>query len=92
MLALNLLPGTGLGCFSLGALLEAFLLCAQQRNLNIVSITQVVPMQLWPNKMHRAGCSINQALITVRQAQTTFGCVELKYFEKVCAAGMTARQ
>ncbi|KAL0047925.1 hypothetical protein WJX82_003400 [Trebouxia sp. C0006] len=45
MLALNLLPGTGLGCFSLG-------------------------------------CSINQALITVRQAQTMFGCVELKYFEK----------
>ncbi|DBA84874.1 TPA: hypothetical protein ACH3X1_005893 [Trebouxia sp. C0004] len=45
MLALNLLPGTGLSCFSLG-------------------------------------CSMNQALITVRQAQTTFGCVELKYFEK----------
>ncbi|DBA89846.1 TPA: hypothetical protein ACH3X2_004708 [Trebouxia sp. C0005] len=45
MLALNLLPGTGLGCFSLG-------------------------------------CSINQALINIRQAQTTFGCVELKYFEK----------
>ena len=47
MLALNLLPGTGLGCFSLGALLKAFLLCAQQRNLNIVNITQIVAMQLW---------------------------------------------
>ena len=56
MLALNLLPGTGLGCFSLGALLEAFLLCAQQRNLNIVSVTQVVPMQLWPKK--NASCRV----------------------------------
>lgn len=45
MLALSLLPGTGLGCFSLG-------------------------------------CSINQALVTVRQAHNTFGCVELKYFDK----------
>jgi len=42
--------------------------------------------------LRRAGCSINQALITVRQAQTTLGCVELKYFEKVCAAGMIAWQ
>lgn len=50
MLALNLLPGTGLGCFSLGALLEAFVLCAQQRNLDGVSITQVVAMQLRPKE------------------------------------------
>lgn len=45
-----------------------------------------------PKIMHRPGCSINQALIIVRQAQTTFGCVELKYLEKVCAAGMIAWQ
>jgi len=56
MLALNLLPGTGLGCFSLGALLKAFLLCAQQRNLNSVCITQVVSMQLWQNKV--ASCRV----------------------------------
>ena len=56
MLALNLLPGTGLGCFSLGALLEAFLLCAQKRNLNGVCITQVVQCNF--GKKNLASCRV----------------------------------
>ena len=76
MLALNLLPGSGH--------------VLRSRAFHLGLTTLIVSTRLCAQSLSCAGCSLNSALITAKQAQNTFGCVELKYFEHVRAADAVA--